>query len=48
LASAGLEGERLDKTAASMAVSFGALTDEEYGAIMQAGFGSGANLSPVE
>jgi hypothetical protein len=31
-----------------MSLSFGALSDEEYGQIMQAGFSSGANLSPVE
>jgi hypothetical protein len=31
-----------------MALSFGALSDEEYGAIMQAGFSAGANLSPID
>lgn len=47
LVSTGLEGDRLDQTAATMALSFGALSDEEYGAIMQAGFGGG-DLTPVQ
>jgi len=47
LAQSGLSGEQLESTAASMAYSFGTLSNEEYGYIMSAGFSSGANLDPI-
>jgi hypothetical protein len=31
-----------------MAYSFGSLSHEEYGAIMSAGFSSGADLGPID